>query len=329
MLDLRRIRTEPDAVAAALDRRGPGTSAVVEQVLALDNEQRRLAAERDDVRSQVKAVSKQVGRLRGQGAADEAEAKMAESRELGEREKALAADADRLTDDIRAPAARHAQPAERRRARRRRRGRQRGAAHRGLRPRRLRRAPAGAALGHRRPARPVRLRPGHQDLGLDVRHVPRLGCPPAAGARAAQPRPQRRRLRGGAPPDARAHRDDGVDRSPAEVRRRGLPRRARRPVGHPHGRGAAHVAAPRRDPRRRRPAAAVHGLHVVLPARGRVGRQGHPRPAAQPRVRQGRAAGGGGRRRAGHRLPGGRARPQRGAAPRPRAGLPHPRPVHR
>ncbi len=102
MLDLRRIRTEPDAVAAALDRRGPGTSAVVEQVLALDNEQRRLAAERDEVRSQVKAVSKQVGRLRGQGAADEAEAKMAESRELGEREKALAADADRLTDDIRA-----------------------------------------------------------------------------------------------------------------------------------------------------------------------------------------------------------------------------------
>ncbi len=102
MLDLRRIRTEPEVVAAALDRRGPGTSAAVDQVLALDAEQRRLAAERDDVRSQVKAVSKQVGRLRGQGAADEAEAKMAESRELGEREKALAADADRLGDEIRA-----------------------------------------------------------------------------------------------------------------------------------------------------------------------------------------------------------------------------------
>ena len=99
MLDLRRIRTEPEAVAAALDRRGPGTSAVVEQVLALDNEQRRLAAERDDVRSQVKAVFKQVGRLRGQGAADEAEAKMARASSA---EKALAADADRLTDDIRA-----------------------------------------------------------------------------------------------------------------------------------------------------------------------------------------------------------------------------------
>jgi seryl-tRNA synthetase len=101
MLDLRRIRTEPEAVAAALERRGPGTSAVVDQLLALDAEQRRLAAERDEVRSQVKAVSKEVGRLRGRGATDEAEAKMAESRELGEREKALAADADRLGDEIR------------------------------------------------------------------------------------------------------------------------------------------------------------------------------------------------------------------------------------
>ena len=101
MLDLRRIRSEPEAVMAALDRRGPGTSEPVERILALDAEQRRLTAERDDVRSQVKALSKQVGRLRGQGDTAEAEARMAESRELGDREKALAADADRLTDEIR------------------------------------------------------------------------------------------------------------------------------------------------------------------------------------------------------------------------------------
>ncbi|MBN2622783.1 MAG: serine--tRNA ligase [Acidimicrobiales bacterium] len=101
MLDLRRIRTEPEAVRAALDRRGPGTSEVVDQILALDAEQRRLTAERDEVRSQVKSLSKQVGRLRGQGQADAAEAKMAESRALGEREKVLAGEADRLGDDIR------------------------------------------------------------------------------------------------------------------------------------------------------------------------------------------------------------------------------------
>src|SRR5215510_1195409 len=102
MLDLRRIRSEPEAVKAALDRRGPGTSDPIDRIVALDADQRRLIAERDEVRSQVKAISKDVGRLRGQGQAEEAEARMAQSRELGEREKGLAAEADRLGDEIRA-----------------------------------------------------------------------------------------------------------------------------------------------------------------------------------------------------------------------------------
>jgi seryl-tRNA synthetase len=101
MLDLRRIRTEPEAVKAALDRRGPGTSEAIDAILALDADHRRVIGERDEVRSQVKAISKDVGRMRGQGLLDEAEARMAESRELGEREKGLAADADRLADEIR------------------------------------------------------------------------------------------------------------------------------------------------------------------------------------------------------------------------------------
>jgi seryl-tRNA synthetase len=101
MLDLRRIRAEPEAVKAALDRRGPGTSEPVDRILALDADKRRLIAERDEVRSQVKAVSRDVGRLRGQGQTEEAEARMAVSRELGEREKGLAAEADRLGDEIR------------------------------------------------------------------------------------------------------------------------------------------------------------------------------------------------------------------------------------
>ncbi|HEY7070872.1 MAG TPA: serine--tRNA ligase [Acidimicrobiales bacterium] len=102
MLDLRRIRSEPEAVKAALDRRGPGTSDPIDRIVALDADQRRLIAERDEVRSQVKAISKDVGRLRGQGQVEEAEARMAQSRELGEREKGLAAEADRLGDEVRA-----------------------------------------------------------------------------------------------------------------------------------------------------------------------------------------------------------------------------------
>ena len=73
----------------------------------------------------------------------------------------------------------------------------------------------------------------------------------------------------------------------------------------------------------------LHRPHVVLPARGGRRRPRHPRAAARARVRQGGAARGGQRRRAGHRVPGGHPRPQRGAARRARPAVPDPRPLHR
>ena len=101
MLDIRRIRSEPEAVKAALDRRGPGTSEPIDRVLAIDAEQRRIIAQRDDVRSQINVLSKQVGRLRRQGKGDEAEAAMARSRALGDDEEALAKAASVLADQVR------------------------------------------------------------------------------------------------------------------------------------------------------------------------------------------------------------------------------------
>ena len=101
MLDIRRIRTEPDAVKAELDRRGPGTSAPLDALLAADTKARAVAAERDEVRARIKGLSKDVGRLRGQGKADEAEGLMTESRELGDREKELDAEAERLAEEVR------------------------------------------------------------------------------------------------------------------------------------------------------------------------------------------------------------------------------------
>jgi seryl-tRNA synthetase len=101
MLDIRRIRSEPDAVKAELDRRGPGTSEPVDRILEADARARSTAAERDEVRARVKAISKDVGRLRGQGKAEEAEGLMAESRALGDREKELDAEAGRLADEVR------------------------------------------------------------------------------------------------------------------------------------------------------------------------------------------------------------------------------------
>jgi len=91
MLDLRRIRTEPEAIAAGLARRGVDASDL-HRVAALDEQQRRVAADRDDLRSRVKALSKEVGLLHREGKADEAAARQAESRALGEREQALAAE---------------------------------------------------------------------------------------------------------------------------------------------------------------------------------------------------------------------------------------------
>ena len=89
MIDVRRIRSDYDAVRAALARRGGGL-AELEQVHELDVQLRQVTAERDEVRSEVNAISKQVGLLRRDGRTDEAEAQQIVSRELGEREKALA-----------------------------------------------------------------------------------------------------------------------------------------------------------------------------------------------------------------------------------------------
>jgi seryl-tRNA synthetase len=102
MLDIRRIRSDPEAVKAALELRGPGTSDAIDEVVALDAEQRRIVARRDEIRSRIRSLSKQVGRIRAQGQADEAEGLMSESRSLGEEEEALAKAAGVLADEIRA-----------------------------------------------------------------------------------------------------------------------------------------------------------------------------------------------------------------------------------
>jgi len=100
MLDLRRIRTDYDGVARALARRGEDLAGL-ETVRALDERQRELAGERDDVRARVNQLSKEVGLLRRDGRSDEAEALQDESRQLGSREQVLDADAAAVADEIR------------------------------------------------------------------------------------------------------------------------------------------------------------------------------------------------------------------------------------
>ncbi len=101
MLDLRRLRTDTETVRAGLSQRGGDAAASVDRILELDVEQRSLGARRDEIRARVKALSKDVGQLRGRGDAEGAEVLMAESRALGDEEKALDAEVARLADEVR------------------------------------------------------------------------------------------------------------------------------------------------------------------------------------------------------------------------------------
>lgn len=100
MIDLRRLRNEPDLVLAALGRRGIDLGPV-EQVIELDRRQRDVASRRDDVRNQIRSLSGDIGRLFKDGRKDEAGELQARSRALGDEEKTLDADADALAEQIR------------------------------------------------------------------------------------------------------------------------------------------------------------------------------------------------------------------------------------
>lgn len=100
MLDIRRIRTDPDAVKAALARRGYDVSEI-DEVVRLDTDRRRIAGERDELRGRLNASSKDVGRLHREGRKDEATALQEENRALGDRIGELADEAAALDEQIR------------------------------------------------------------------------------------------------------------------------------------------------------------------------------------------------------------------------------------
>ncbi len=89
MLDIKLIRDQPDLVRARLASRGAGDEAKVDALLALDEERRRLLAETESLKSTRNRVSKEIGSLMGQKKLAEAEAKKAETRQLGDQIAAL------------------------------------------------------------------------------------------------------------------------------------------------------------------------------------------------------------------------------------------------
>jgi seryl-tRNA synthetase len=101
MIDIRLVRTDPASVRTALDRRGPGTGDVVDELLSLDAMARGLARDRDAARAEVKDLSQQVPAARKAGDVARADELIARSRALGDREKELDAAADNAATALR------------------------------------------------------------------------------------------------------------------------------------------------------------------------------------------------------------------------------------
>jgi seryl-tRNA synthetase len=101
MIDIRRVREDSDAVKAALGRRGVDP-ADIDRLLALDEAARSAIGKRDDLRAQVKSLSKQVGQVRRSQGPDAAEAEelAARSRAVGDEEREVAEIAEATQEEV-------------------------------------------------------------------------------------------------------------------------------------------------------------------------------------------------------------------------------------
>jgi len=101
MIDIRLVRDDRDSVKAALARRGVDP-AEVDRLAELDAAHRRGLGEQESLRSQVKAVSREVGEAKREGDEASSVELSAESRRLGDKERAAAAEVEALAAEVRA-----------------------------------------------------------------------------------------------------------------------------------------------------------------------------------------------------------------------------------
>lgn len=100
MIDIKALRDDPDAVKAALARRGV-EAAEVDAVIAADVAWRAKTNVADSLRRDVKKLSRQVAEAKKAGDEALAEDLSARSRSLGEEERATAAEVDALWETVR------------------------------------------------------------------------------------------------------------------------------------------------------------------------------------------------------------------------------------
>ncbi len=103
MLDIKLIREKPDFVRSRLALRGAGDEEKIDELLKFDEQRRKTLTEVETLKSQRNRVSKEIGALMGQKKPAEAEAKKAETKDLGEKIAALdklAAEAEAARDAL-------------------------------------------------------------------------------------------------------------------------------------------------------------------------------------------------------------------------------------
>ncbi len=107
MLDIKRIREQPDIVKQAMKDKGETDTEVVDKVLEYDEEWRQAVKRADDLRNESKQRSKQIGGLKKEGKHEEAQKildevseKKEELKELEQREKSLLNERDQLLLEI-------------------------------------------------------------------------------------------------------------------------------------------------------------------------------------------------------------------------------------
>jgi seryl-tRNA synthetase len=96
VLDLRLIRSEPDAVRAALERRG--VTEGIDRVLELDARRRELLPELESLRARKNEASDAIAAAKRAG--EDAQVAIAEMREVGGREKGLAAELSQVEEEL-------------------------------------------------------------------------------------------------------------------------------------------------------------------------------------------------------------------------------------
>lgn len=101
MIDQRLLRTDLDGVKTALARRAtPSLLDDVDAAAALDRRLLDITGRRDAIRARVNTISKEVGQRRRDGDVESAEVLQAESRELGDEERTLAAQHDAVAAEL-------------------------------------------------------------------------------------------------------------------------------------------------------------------------------------------------------------------------------------